>query len=135
MNNDNQGFSSRERGLLSVASQHKGSVAFYENTVIPHLEASLVKAWAKHYCEEDIWEYIQEAKWNTYVKIDSAKIGILTTIADYTNISFGLLSVQSLPTLTPFCFTRELNSSNNCSRSFSSSPTLVRVNTSVAVSP
>lgn len=91
MNNDIQNFSSRERGLLSVASQHKGSVAFYENTVVPHLEATLVKSWMKHPHtfvlgeEEDIWEYIQEAKWNTYVKIDSAKIGVLTTIADYTN--------------------------------------------------
>ncbi len=85
MNNDIQNFSSRERGLLSVASQHKGTVAFFENTVVPHLEASLVKVYAKHYCEESLWEYIQEAKWNTYVKIDSAKIGVLTTIADYTN--------------------------------------------------
>ena len=83
--NDIQNFSSRERGLLSVASQHKGTVGFFENTVVPHLEASLVKVYAKHYCEEDIWEYIQEAKWNTYVKIDSAKIGVLTTIAPYTN--------------------------------------------------
>lgn len=86
MNNDN--FSSRERGLLSVASQHKGSVFFFENTVIPHLEASLVKAWAKHADEEDIWNYIQQARWNNYVKIDSAKIGILTTIKDYTNKKF-----------------------------------------------
>jgi len=87
MNNDIQNFSSRERGLLSVASQHKGTVGFYENTVVPHLEATLVKAWKNTLAlpVEDIWEYIQEAKWNTYVKIDSAKIGVLTTIADYTN--------------------------------------------------
>jgi len=89
MNNDIQNFSSRERGLLSVASQHKGSVAFFENTVVPHLEACLVKAWMYwdmlSFPEENIWEYIQEAKWNTYVKVDSAKLGIFTTIAPYTN--------------------------------------------------
>lgn len=95
MNNDIQNFSSRERGLLSVASHHKGTVAFFENTVVPHLEACLVKAWAKAApfpseaealaYEEDIWEYILNAKWNTFVKVDSAKLGIFTTLEPYTN--------------------------------------------------
>jgi hypothetical protein len=83
--NDIQNFSSRERGLLSVASQHKGSVAFFQETVVPHLEACLVKAWKKNADEEDIWEYIQNAKWNTFVKMDSAKLGIFTKLEPYTN--------------------------------------------------
>jgi hypothetical protein len=83
--NNIQNFSSRERGLLSVASHHKGTVGFYENTVVPHLEATLVKAWKKNADEEDIWEFIQNAKWNTFVKVDSAKLGILTTLEPYTN--------------------------------------------------
>jgi len=80
-----ENFSSKERGLLRVAAQHKGSVAFFETKVIPHLEASLVSAWAKNFCEEDVWNYIENARWNTWVKMNSSALRIFTTIKDYTN--------------------------------------------------
>lgn len=81
-----ENFSSKERGLLSVASRHKGTVAFFETRVVPHLEESLAKMYAKHYCEEDLWNYIRDAEWNTYVEMNSAELGLLTTIKDYTNL-------------------------------------------------
>ena len=76
---------SRERGLLSVASQYKGTALFFQNTVVPHLETTLVKVFAKHFCEEELWDYITPSRWGTYKQIQSSLIGVYTTISDYTN--------------------------------------------------
>jgi hypothetical protein len=80
-----ENFSSKERGLLSVASRHKSTVGYFKEKVVPYIEAGLVKAWKKNFCEEDVWDYIENASWGAWVKIHSSSLRIFTTIADYTN--------------------------------------------------
>jgi hypothetical protein len=44
-----------------------------------------VKVFTKHFCEEELWDYIQNARWGSYKQIQSSLIGVYTTISDYTN--------------------------------------------------
>ena len=80
-----QEFTSREKGLLKVASTHKHTVAFYEEEVIPHIEKYLFQSFVDARNDATIWEYLYVHPKLFYKALNSKALGIKTVIKDYTN--------------------------------------------------
>jgi hypothetical protein len=80
-----QEFTSREMGLLKVASSHKHTVHFYEKDIIPHIEKYLFQSFLSSRNDETIWEYLEEHPKSFWKNINSKELGIKTIIKDYTN--------------------------------------------------